>query len=301
MASSVLALRELLQRQFPGATPLHTDGAAEPLATGIPELDALLPGGGLPRGRLTLWRPGGGATAVLRAACRAAVERSERAAWIDAAGVACGDFGSEGVALLRPQGMLGALECAEELLRSSGFALVVLAAEPGAALGVGPRFGGAGPARADSGGAGAGHGLGAATAGGSDATLVRLSRVAREGGGGLVVVAARSPVAGLRITTVVHIRDYYWRNGPFGEPAEVDAVVIGVRATTPGWSGETVIRVPVAGPESRLALDAAMVDRRGVPEREQRRRAGARTGSVPATGWAAARSSRAVSLKEGGP
>src|SRR5262245_24716096 len=62
-AAEVLALREALEARFPNAQPViyRTAGAVE---TGVRALDALLPGGGLPRGRLVLWAPGGGATAM---------------------------------------------------------------------------------------------------------------------------------------------------------------------------------------------------------------------------------------------
>src|SRR5436190_642052 len=81
MASSP-ALRALLEARFPDATPV-THRTAEPVATGISALDAILPGGGLPRGRLTVWVPEGGATAILRAASQTTVLNGERAVWID--------------------------------------------------------------------------------------------------------------------------------------------------------------------------------------------------------------------------
>ncbi|MGH7481623.1 MAG: hypothetical protein ACRELV_05665, partial [Longimicrobiales bacterium] len=64
--STVLALRELLQERFPGAQPVAPGGTARPAALGVAPLDRMLPEGGLPRGRLTHWRPGAGATALLR-------------------------------------------------------------------------------------------------------------------------------------------------------------------------------------------------------------------------------------------
>ncbi|HEX2093190.1 MAG TPA: hypothetical protein VHG28_12345, partial [Longimicrobiaceae bacterium] len=68
MASQLSTLRELLEQRFPGAVPV-THRTAGGVATGIAELDRVLPGGGFPRGRLSAWAPGGGATAVLRSAC----------------------------------------------------------------------------------------------------------------------------------------------------------------------------------------------------------------------------------------
>ena len=70
--------------------------SAEAVGTGIDLLDRALPGGGLPRGRLVVWSPGGGATAVLRSACMAVVSRGERAAWVDGAGLMAGEFWEEG-------------------------------------------------------------------------------------------------------------------------------------------------------------------------------------------------------------
>src|SRR5688572_17519676 len=55
-AAEVIALREALEQRFPNAKPLvfRTAGA---VSTGLAALDAMLPGGGLPRGRLSLWQP----------------------------------------------------------------------------------------------------------------------------------------------------------------------------------------------------------------------------------------------------
>ena len=84
-AAEVLLLKQALEQRFPNALPIsyRTAGA---IATGVTALDHMLPANGLPRGRLSLWKPGGGATAILYAACEAVSQRGERAAWIDAAG-----------------------------------------------------------------------------------------------------------------------------------------------------------------------------------------------------------------------
>ena len=68
----VAVLRVLLEQRFPDAVQIaqHT---ADPVATGIAQLDRALPGGGFPLGRLTVWEPGGGATSIMRAACSAAI------------------------------------------------------------------------------------------------------------------------------------------------------------------------------------------------------------------------------------
>src|SRR5688500_20148644 len=77
----VLELKAALEQRFPNAQPVayRTGGS---VATGISALDNMLPAGGLPRGRLSLWTPGGGATAIVYAAAQAAAARGERAAWI---------------------------------------------------------------------------------------------------------------------------------------------------------------------------------------------------------------------------
>ena len=68
--AQVLELKQALSERFPDAQPIayRTTGA---VATGIAALDGMLPAGGLPRGRLSLWTPGGGATAILYAATQA--------------------------------------------------------------------------------------------------------------------------------------------------------------------------------------------------------------------------------------
>jgi hypothetical protein len=228
-ALAVNRLRETLAERFPDAQPLvyRTAGA---LATGIGALDGLLPGGGLPRGQLTVWRPGGGATAVLRAACVATTGRGERAAWVDTGGQILGDDWPAGPLLLRPAGPAEALECAEELARCGGFGLVVL---------------GQGPMEIP----------------------VRLGRAAREGGSVVVAMNADTSQARLRIESRLAAEAWSWRNGPFGEPSEVESAVLEVSALALGWSGQTRFRLPVIARGSRLALDPLLVDRRGAPRR----------------------------------
>lgn len=233
MAAAVLAdLKETLRQRFPDALPVSYR-TASPVATGLTKLDTLLPTRGLPRGRLTVWTPGGGATAVLRAAAGAAVERGERAAWVDAAGMVAADVWREGPLLVRPGEEVAALECAEELLRSGGFALVVLA--------------------------GAGRGV--------ERAGVRLGRAAREGGAAFVALGGDAPVAHLRLRSRIEPDDYRWVRGAFGEPAEIVAVTVHVEARSLGWSGETSFRLPVTGHAQRLAPASWLADRRGVKRR----------------------------------
>jgi hypothetical protein len=220
-------LREALERRYPDAVPLSR-GIAPAVATGLEPLDRLLPGGGLARGRVTAWRPGGGATAVLRAASEAALRRGERAAWVDAAGTQSADFWRSGALLVRAGGR-EALACTEELLRSGGFAVVVLAG----------------------GGREAGR------------EAVRLSRSARAGGSALVLVTEEAAVAHLRVISRLPPDGYRWRYSAFGEPVTVEAVRVEVEAAALGWSGRTSLELPVRLHELRLGLEPRLVDRRG--------------------------------------
>jgi len=226
--ATVLDLKAALAERYPNAQPVayRTAGA---VATGIPNLDNMLPAGGLPRGRLSLWTPGGGATAILYAAAQAVAGRGERSAWIDGAGTIAGDSWKPGAMLLKPEGELEAVVCAEELLRSGGFGLIVLS-------GAGKAF-----ARED----------------------VRLSRAVREGGGAFVALNATSSIAHLRVTSHIGADGYKWRMNPFGEPTEVVEVRVQVEAQAMGWNGKTVVSLPVATHAYRTAPDVTLVDRRG--------------------------------------
>jgi hypothetical protein len=222
------AIRALLEQQFPDAIPvIHR--TAEPVATGIEVLDAILPGRGLPRGRLTVWMPQGGATAVLRAACHTTVAQGERAVWIDGLGTVAGPFWEEGPILVRPRNRKHGLRGAEELLRCGGFALVVIA-------GIEPE--------------------------GTES--VRLSLAAREGGGALVTLTTHASMASLRMTSQILRDTYRWRKTPFGDPAEAQDVMIRVRARSLGWNRSAEFAVPVIPYDLRISLDAGLVDRRGV-------------------------------------
>ena len=61
-AAALQELRQALEQRFPDAVPLGR-GTAAAVGTGVAALDVLLPGGGLARGRLATWQPGGGSTA----------------------------------------------------------------------------------------------------------------------------------------------------------------------------------------------------------------------------------------------
>jgi hypothetical protein len=245
---SAIALQELkqaLERRFPDALPLGR-GVAAAVGTGVVALDALLPGGGLARGRVTVWRPGGGATSILRTAAEAAVGRGERSAWVDVAGALSGDFWRSGPLLLRPAREHDALMCAEELLRSGGFAVVVVSG------------GGQETAR----------------------EAIRLSRAARTGGSALVLISAESSLAHLRVQSHTDPGGYRWRRNPFGEPVEVVSARIEVEASALGWSGRTSLDLPVRTHRARLAPEPRLVDRRGAPPQARWRRARERNGGA---------------------
>lgn len=234
MTTSLAILRESLARRFPDALPLAYRTAVT-VASGIEALDALLPNGGFARGRLTVCAPGGGVTAILRAACENVVRRGERAAWVDGAGTVA-EVWPEGSLLVRPGGELEALQCAEELLRSGGFALVGLS--------------GGGKAMARE--------------------AVRLVREAKKGGSAFVVVGAEVAVASLRLTSRLPPEGYCWRANPFGEPIELESVRVEVRAWSLGWSGRTTFSLPVHTRPLRMAPDPLIVDRRGAQRKANR-------------------------------
>jgi hypothetical protein len=227
MAAAVAALRQVLEQRFPDAIPPAYRTAVQ-VPTGVAKLDGILPGGGLPRGRVTAWEPGGAAMAMLRAACEAVDGRGERAVWVDGAGTVTGTCWAPGPYLIRPEGEKQALQCAEELLRSGGFGLVVLA---------GVRLG--------------------------DVAAVRLSRAVREGAGAFVVLGSGVPTAGLRLASRIRPEDFRWRLDPWGAPAEVEEVWVRIRAATLGWSANTQLRLPVMHHDLRLSLEPGLADRRG--------------------------------------
>jgi hypothetical protein len=229
MSTSVAALRALIQQKFPDATPL-TGGAqtTEHVATGITELDRVFPNGGFPRGRLSVWAPRGGVTAILRAACHSIIAAGERSAWIDGDNTIAGAFWTDGPCLVRPTSRIHAMRAAEELLRSGGFSLLILAGcEP------------------------------------QGTETVRLTRAAREGGAALVCIGDHAAMASLRMTS--QLGRYRWRRTPFGDPADVRDVTVEVHARAVGWNAHTDFPLPVMHHELRLSLESALADRRGLP------------------------------------
>jgi len=136
------------------------------LETGIAALDAALARGGVPCGRLTelIGARGSGKTTVLRHCVRATVRRGLWVAYVDAARtLAPRDWASAAASrdaepvlwMIRPERAARAAWCAELLLRSGAFALVVLDGAPPL----------------------------------TSRVAVRLARLAREGGAAFIVAA----------------------------------------------------------------------------------------------------------------
>ena len=129
------------------ATALHADSRLEtlrallpaplPIAPGMPTglevLDRALASGGFPRGRLTEVVGPTGRLTLLRRVVRAAIERGEWVAYIDASRtLAPRDWAdcTSGFWVVRPPEATKAAWCADVLLRSAGFSLVVLDSAP---------------------------------------------------------------------------------------------------------------------------------------------------------------------------
>lgn len=104
------------------------------MPTGLAALDAALAAGGLPRGRLTEVVGVTGKLTLLRQVVRAAVERGEWVAYIDATRTLAprdwAELGNHGLCVIRPPDAGRAAWCADVLLRSAAFALVVLDSAP---------------------------------------------------------------------------------------------------------------------------------------------------------------------------
>jgi recombination protein RecA len=126
-----LSLAELV-RLLPPPPPI-----APTIPTGIVALDAALQGGGLPRGRLSelVGPAGSGKTTIARAIVEAMVAERGWVAYVDAQHtldardwVHLGD--AEGVWMIRPHDAQRSTWCADVVLRSGAFALVVLDGAP---------------------------------------------------------------------------------------------------------------------------------------------------------------------------
>ncbi len=129
-----------LRLRLAGVLDRGRSGSAA-LPTGVSVLDALLPGGGVPRGRLTelLGERGSGRTTVVRQLALQAVAAGHRVACVDASRtLAPRDWivpdasggARDGMWIVRPPDVTRGAWCADVLLRTGAFALVVLDGVP---------------------------------------------------------------------------------------------------------------------------------------------------------------------------
>jgi hypothetical protein len=106
------------------------------LPTGLTPLDALLPGHGIPHGRLTeLLAPAGlGKTSIARSIVATTLAAGHGVAWVDATRTLdprdWAELAGEGLWVVRPPEPARGAWCADILLRTGAFALVVLDGAP---------------------------------------------------------------------------------------------------------------------------------------------------------------------------
>ena len=227
-----LSLAELV-RLLPPPPP-----ATPALPTGIAPLDVVLLGGGLPRGRLTeiVGSTGSGKTTIARVLVETTVAAHGWVAYIDAQRtldardwVHLGD--AEGMWMIRPHDASRAAWCADVLLRSSAFALVILDGAPVL----------------------------------SKAAAVRLTRLARESNAALLVMGERAGAAthlGGAVRLVVERSAPPTRRSP-RHNGEGAMRAIGVRVEKGGTlrTVEVSCAIVVA---RRLCTHSEVPDRRGV-------------------------------------
>ncbi|HEX5437045.1 MAG TPA: hypothetical protein VFW98_07795 [Gemmatimonadaceae bacterium] len=134
MSMPIAVLRQQLAQVLRPPIPDTMGG----LATGVESLDAILPARGLPRGRLTevLGARGSGKTTLLRQVVDQTAGHGLWAAYVDARRtLAPGDWAracrsAHGVWMVRPRAAGAGAWCADVLLRSGAFALVILDGAP---------------------------------------------------------------------------------------------------------------------------------------------------------------------------
>ena len=227
-----LSLAELV-RLLPPLAPV-----TPALPTGIATLDAVLLGGGLPRGRLTeiVGSTGSGKTTLARSIVEATVEAHGWVAYIDAQRtldardwVHLGD--AEGVWMIRPHDATRAAWCADILLRSGAFALVLLDGAP--AL--------------------------------SKSAAVRLTRLARESNAALVLLGDRGAVTQLggAVRLLVERRRQTDRRSGGQEIRTAETHTIGVRVEKGGTLRTVEVSCAIAVAR-RLCAHPEVPDRRGV-------------------------------------
>jgi hypothetical protein len=129
---SIAVLRQQLAEIVEGARPVMPG-----LPTGLAALDAVLPGHGLPRGRLTeiAGAPGSGRTTIARQLVAATLHAGWWVAYVDASRtLAPRDWAAlgahDGLWVVRPDNPQRGAWCADVLLRSGAFGLVILDGAP---------------------------------------------------------------------------------------------------------------------------------------------------------------------------
>jgi hypothetical protein len=130
VAARVIPLSlEALRASLPAPLP-----QAPGLSTGIDALDRALASSGLPRGRLTEVIGATGKLSLLRRVVHSAIERGEWVAYVDASRTLAprdwADLADMGFWIVRPPEASKAAWCADVLLRSAAFSLVVLDSAP---------------------------------------------------------------------------------------------------------------------------------------------------------------------------
>lgn len=230
MPLHIAHLRALLTDRFPDAVRAPSD-LVGPVATGVASLDAVLPSGGLPRGRLTAWAPGGGAQALLRTACTAVAATGARSAWLEIGNTIPPQWTSVGGArlLIRMADPGMVQRAAEELLRSGAFALVVL--------------------------------VGAEARG---TRTVRLAGAAHEGHAAAVALTEQATAALIRLTSRLTPSAYRLLPGVHADAAAIVEAAVAIRVRAPGWHKSAVVPVAVRQHDLRLSLDPGLADRRGI-------------------------------------
>ena len=127
--SSAVVRLEAVRALLPAPLP-QTPG----MPTGIDALDRALASYGLPRGRLTEVIGATGKLSLLRRVVSAAIERGEWVAYVDASRTLAprdwADLTDMGFWIVRPPEAAKAAWCADVLLRSAAFSLVVLDSAP---------------------------------------------------------------------------------------------------------------------------------------------------------------------------